>query len=315
MDSLQELLVDGTRYDPRYLPSRNADHMPMTLCAISGLGGHLDALLAYRDQYKKILHEIPSVNASPDWRQGIGRNESYPSLFAWFTEQVAEKGIESVVSEYLPEFIGSLAMEAFHPIIRLGYAIDFKSKAETAAALAYIASSYKNVPVTVDHTIDIQAGMLEQVRTGPRSYRGTGFTRGICELLAENNYPVGRTADIGDAAIIALDIFRSTRNFFALHMVTATQAVRICSEFIDKKLALAALTGGLLAAHQVVGSPDFDRDHSMPVIDRFDDEHNYKYAWACLSEYRHYGDERYLEEIQALRQSGLVPQWCAADEV
>ncbi len=44
MDSLQELLVDVTRYDPRYLPSRNADHMPMTLCAISGLGGHLDAL-------------------------------------------------------------------------------------------------------------------------------------------------------------------------------------------------------------------------------------------------------------------------------
>jgi hypothetical protein len=65
MDSLQALLIDGTRYDPRYLPSRNADHMPMTLCAISGLGGQLDALIAYRDQYKKILHEIPSVNASP----------------------------------------------------------------------------------------------------------------------------------------------------------------------------------------------------------------------------------------------------------
>jgi len=315
MDSLQELLVDGTRYDPRYLPSRNADHMPMTLCAITGLGGNLDALHAYRDQYKKILHEIPSVNAIPDWRQGIGRNESYPSLLAWFTGQVAEKGIESAVSEYLPEFIDSLAMEAFHPIIRLGYAIDFKSEAETAAALAYIASSHKNVPVNVDHTIDIQTGMLEQVRIGPRSFKGTGFTRSICELLAENNYPVGRTADIGDAAIIALDIFRSTRNFFALHMVTATQAVRICFEFIDKKLALAALTGGLLAAHQVVGSPEFDRDHSMPVNDRFDDEHNYKYAWACLSEYRHYGDDRYLEEIQALRQSGLIPQWCAADEV
>jgi hypothetical protein len=315
MNNLQELLIDGIRYDPRYLPSRNADHMPMTLCAISGLGGDLDALLAYRDQYKKILHEIPSVSASPNWRQGIGRNESYPSLLAWFSEQVAEKGIESTVSEYLPEFIGSLAMEAFHPIIRLGYAIDFKSEAETAAALAYIASSHKNFPVNVNHTIDLRTGMLEQVRKGPRSFKGAGFTRSICELLDENNYPVGRTADIGDAAIIALDIFRSTRNFFALHMVTATQAVRICSEFIDQKLALAALTGGLLAAHQVVGSPGFDRDHSMPVNDRLDNEHNYKYAWACLSEYRHYGEARYLEEIQGRRKSGLIPKWCAADEV
>lgn len=315
MDNLQALLIDGIRYDPRYLPSRNSDHLPMTLCAISGLGGHQDALLAYRAQYKKILHEIPSVSASPDWRQGIGRNESYPSLLAWFTQQVAEKGIEPTVSEYLPEFIGSLAMEAFHPIIRLGYAIDFKSEAETAAALAYIASSHKNVPVDVDHVIDIRTGMLEQVRSGPRSFKGTGFTRSICELLDENNYPLGRSADISDAAIVALDIFRSTRNFFALHMVTATQAVRICSEFIDKKLALAALTGGLLAAHQVVGSPDFDRDHSMPVNDSLSDEHTYKYAWACLSEYRHYGDNRYLEEIQGFRQSGLIPQWCAADEV
>jgi hypothetical protein len=315
MDNLQALLIDGTRYDPRYLPSRNADHMPMTLCAISGLGGQLDALIAYRDRYKKKLHEIPSVHADPDWRQGIGRNESYPALLAWFTGEVAEKGIETAVGEYLPEFIGSLAMEAFHPVIRLGYAIDFKSEAETAAALAYMASSHINVPVNIELTIDIRKKMQAQVKSGPRSFTGTGFTRGICELLDDNDYPLGRAADIGDAATVALEIFRSTRDFFALHMVTATHAVRICSQFIDKNLALAALTSGLLAAHQVVGSPGFDRDHSMPINDKLDDEHNYKYAWACLSEYRHYGDTRYLEEIQGLRKNGLIPQWCAADEV
>ena len=265
MNSLQELLIEGIRYDPRYLPSRNADHMPMTLCAISGLGGNQDALLAYRDQYKKILHEICPVSARPDWRQGIGRNESYPSLLAWFSKQIAENGIQSTVSEYLPEFIGSLAMEAFHPIIRLGYAIDFKSEAETAAALAYIACSHKNVPINVYHTVDIRTEMFGQVKAGPRSFKETGFTRGIYELLDENCYPLGRTADISDAAIVALDVFRSTRNFFALHMVTVTQAVRICSELVDKNLALAALTGGLLAAHQVVGSPSFNRDYSMPV--------------------------------------------------
>ena len=157
--------------------------------------------------------------------------------------------------------------------------------------------------------------MQDQVRTGPRSFKKPGFTRSIFELLGDDEYPVGRTTDISDAAIISLDIYRSTRNFFALHMVTATQAVRICSEFIDKKLALAALTSGLLAAHQVVGSPDFDHNHAMPVNDRLGDEHNYKYAWACLSEYRHYGDDRYLGEIRELRKSGLIPRWCAANEV
>ena len=289
--------------------------MPMTLCAITGLGGPPHALLAYRDQYKKKLHEIPVTSADRDWRKGIGQNESYPSLLAWFTGQVAEKGIESTVSEYLPEFIGSLAMEAFHPIIRLAYAIDFKSQAETAAALAYMASSHRNVPLDVDHTVDLQNEIKAQASTGPRSFKKAGFTRNICELLDDDDYPVGRAREISEAAIIALDLFRSTRNFFALHMVTATQAVRICSELIDKKLALAALTGGLLAAHQVVGSPDFDRDCPLPVNNRLDNEHNFKYAWACLSEYLYYRDDRYAEEIRQLRQNGLIPEWCAVDEV
>ena len=315
MDRLQDLLADGTRYDPHYLPSMNSDHMPMTLCAIAGLGGDFDTCVAYRDDYKNILHEIPRESPIPNWRQGIGRRELYPSLFAWFREQVNEKGIESAVSVYLPEFIGSLTQEAFHPIIRLGYAVDFKSEAETAAALAYIVSSHQDVAVNVDQAIDIEQNMRRQTTAGSRSFKNAGFTRSIRELLDADEYPVGHAADIGECAAIALDIYRSTRNFFALHMVTATQAVRICSEFVDAKLTLAALTGGLLAAHRVVGSPGFDRNNPIPVSDELDREHSYKYTWTCLSEYRHYRDDRYEEEIRGFRDNGLVPAWCAEGEI
>jgi hypothetical protein len=121
--------------------------------------------------------------------------------------------------------------------------------------------------------------------------------------------------DLNNCAAVALDIYRSTRNFFALHLVTATQAIRICSEFIDAKLALAALTGSLLAAHQVLGSPAFDRADPLPIPDRLDREHAYKYAWACLSEYRLYGDELYIDEIRGFRERGLIPAWCAKKEV
>ena len=315
MNSLHDLLADGTRYAPRYRPSMNSDHMPMTLCAITGLGGSFATCVAYRDDYKKILHEFPPQDPISNWRQGLGQRDGYPSLFAWFSERVAEKGIDEVVSEYLPACIGSLAMEAFHPIIRLGYAIDFKSEPETAAALAYIVSSHRDVSVDVDKEIDLEKNMRKQTQGGARSFVSAGFTRNICELLDANEYSVGRAAGLGDCAAIALDVYRSTRDFFALHMVTATQAVRICSELIDTKLAVAALTGGLLAAHRVVGSPDFHRRNPMPVPERLDREHTYKYAWTCLSEYRHYGDDRYAEEIRGFRRSGLIPEWCAADEV
>ncbi len=289
--------------------------MPMTLCAIAGLGGEFDTLVAYRKQYQEKLHEIPLQKPSPNWRDDIGSNESYPALFGWFSQEVAKKGIDSTVREYLPEFISSLAMEAFHPIIRLGYALDFNSEVDTAAALAYIASSHQHVPVSVDQRIELQNEMQKQVSAGPRVFSRPRFTENIRALIEADDYPNGRTTDISDCAKTALDIYRSTRNFFALHMVTATQAVRICSTYVDTNLALAALTGGLLAAHKVVGSPNFDRNDPKTFAVSPDQEHAYKYAWTCLSEYRNYEDKRYLEEILELRNRGYIPNWCAAEQV
>lgn len=315
MDTLQDLLTDGTRYSPRYRPSMNSDHLPMTLCAINGLGGDFATCVAYRIDYKTRLHEVAAKEPIRDWRRGMGQHELYPSLFAYFRNEVAKNGIESTVGDYLPQLIGSLALEAFHAIIRLGYAIDFDSEAETAAALAYMVSSHREIPFKVDSKIDLERALLSQASAGPRSFESSGFSKSICELVDTGEYPVGCAGDIGDCAAVALDIYRSTRNFFALHMVTATQAVRICSQYVDEKLALAALTGGLLAAHRVVGSPGFERSNPTRLNVRIDGEHAYKYVWACLSEYLHYGDERYAEEIRESRGKELVPTWCATSIV
>ena len=67
MKTLQDLLSDGTRYDPHYLPSMNSDHMPMTLCAISGLGGDDETCNIYRDDYRKILREIRAEAPLERW--------------------------------------------------------------------------------------------------------------------------------------------------------------------------------------------------------------------------------------------------------
>jgi hypothetical protein len=315
MEELQELLNDGVRFDPHYLPSMNSDHMPMTLCAMKGLGAQRSSLLAYRSDYCKILHEIRPQSPLQNWRQGIGRSETYASLFSFFRLEVASKGIGPTVAEYLPEFVSSLAMDAFHPIIRLGYAIDFQSQAETAAALAYLISSHREVPVDTENRIDLSQQLEQQVAAGPLRFETQRFSGGIRELLDGDRYPTGIAMDLNNCAALALDIYRSTRNFFALHLVTSTHAIRICSEFVDEKLALAALTGSLLAAHQVVGSPAFEREGPLPIPERLDREHAYKYAWTCLSEYRFYGDESYSDEIRGFRKQGLIPTWCAKKEI
>lgn len=37
-ETLNQLLDQGLEFDPHYLPSMNSDHLPMTLCAMAGLG-------------------------------------------------------------------------------------------------------------------------------------------------------------------------------------------------------------------------------------------------------------------------------------
>ena len=75
------------------------------------------------------------------------------------------------------------------------------------------------------------------------------------------------------------------------------------------------LTGALLATHRVVGSPCFDRKAPVPVDLEVDEDHIYKYVWTCLVEYRHYGDERYAEEVRRFRENQLVPAHYAQTEL
>ena len=311
MAQLQSMLASGVTFAPCYLPSNNSDHLPMTLCAMSGLGASDDVLRAYRDDYQRILHTRSPAVPLANWQQGLGIEAQYSAVLEHFLVRLAdgEPGTK-LIREVLPEVISSIAMEAFHPLIRLAYAIDFESPREMAAALAYLITSHQPIPIA--HTrVDIRAVLEAQVVAGSKQFSRPGFSGNIRELVEQASYPLGQAADLHSCARAAIAVYRATRNFFALHMVTATQAVRICSQFVDEDLALAALTGSLCAAHQVVGSPAFSE--IMPMPDRIDREHAYKYAWVCASEYRHFGDAVYAEELSAMQRQGVIADWVTVD--
>ena len=308
MNDLQQLLEAGLAHDPHYLPSMNSDHLPMVLCAITGLGGDMAACLAFREGYAPRLRPVVAGPDLDDWRQGVGRPECYAALLAWFLAEVKDKGIDASVRQYLPEFFPSLAQRAFHAVIRLAYAIDFASEAETAAALAYVVSSYTETPVDESRTVDIEQAMHKQAEQPVRTFEATRFAARVSQLIRQEDYPTGCASSLASCASLALDVYLGTRDFFALHMVTATHASRICLPYLDEKSGLAALTGALLAAHIVVGSPHF---HTRAALVSQGEDHDLKFAWSCLSEYRCYGDERYLEEIRLLKDAHLIPAWCA----
>ena len=226
----------------------------------------------------------------------------------YLRSEIDQRGIAEVIAEFLPEFVLGIALQAFHPIIRLGYAIDFQSAAETSAGLAYLITSYREVPFDPQEIIDLESMLEHQAGSGPQQFKHQRFSLRIIELVSKDEFPTG-TAPFAACAKSALDIYQSTRDFFALHMVTATQAARICAQMVDPQLVRSCLTGAILAAHKALASP-LNRV-LQPLSHSLDPEHNLKYAWACLSEFEAYGDPRYLEEVKALLENGLIPPWCA----
>jgi len=306
--SLNALLDQGVELDPHYIPSMNSDHLPMTLCAMAGLGGDQLALVRHREQYLPRLRKIETVSMLRSWRDGIGRREEYPGLRQYLLNEVRESGIAETVASYLPEFLPSLAFEAFHPMIRLGYAIEAKHQGEVANALAYWITSHRDVPIQANDRMDFCGRLQEQSDEKPAGLEGR-FGQALQTLIETDSYPVGIAENFEACAMQSLHIYRATRNFFALHMVTATLAARICAPLVDQQILLASLTGALLAAHKILGSPEFSPRQATPPPTRLDAEHCYKYAYACVSEHRAYGQPRYLDEIDGFKKQGLLPAW------
>ena len=299
---LLDLLEDGIRFDPHYLPSMNSDHLPMTLCALAGLGAGDGQLLAFRDEYAPRLRPVEPGTDPDDWRAGVGRLDAYASLLRHYRAEIERSGRDAVVASHLPVFLPGIALDAFHPVIRLAYGVRFGSDAETAAALAYMAAVHQEFPL--DGTrIDLANTLRDQAAAPNVSFSSSRFGSSICELRDAGSWPAGQ-ASLDACAAASLEVYRATRNFFALHMVTASQAIRALAHLVPRDVAEQALTGSLLAAHLVVGSPSLDG--VKPVPPAMDHEHNYKYAFACLSEFQATGRDVYFSEVREMVAAGIV---------
>ncbi len=321
MKELQDLLQAGINFAPYYLPSYNSDHLPMTLCAMTGLGAAPDQLHAFRDSYRTRLHGLDPPAPLSNWRDGIGDIQAYPALLGYFQEEITTQEVAATAQHYLPEFLPGLALGAFHPILRLGYSFDFHCNDETAVSLAYMAAIHKPFPAATGLLIDLETVLDDQVQRGKRGmqrkFQSLGFSGSIWELVRDGDYPQDGCQNLENCADVALKLYRSTRDFFALHLVTATQAVRVVTNSLtDEPTRVKAVTSmarAILASHLVLGSPAFDATDLPPAA--LDPEHAFKYVWACLSEYRHYGTAVYLDEIHAFKEAGLVPDWAAQEVV
>ena len=309
-----------------YPPLGNADHGPMAYLALHGLGASQAAIERFAARYREKLAPLPPAGAplsADSWHEALGNADDYPALLAFFDREIARRGWRSVVAEYLPRLVSGVVRGAFHPLIRLGYGIEFELPSEIAAGLAFFAC-------TGDDPRLLEACAREPMALEPSDYlkswqarRDASFAVGRFDerydrvMQRVQLRPPASAPDAGFTAISrsCLEVFHATHEFFALHLVTGSHAFRVCSPWVgpdpERLLGVA-----LAAAYLVVGAPDFRplaagrAELPLAALASATDDHDIKLAYSCKTHAVAHGDLGY--ELVAARY--LAPRLSTASQ-
>lgn len=310
-DALNALLREhSATFDPHYPPSDNSDHGPMAYLAMHGLGMGFDDIAAFADAYRSRLMPTPPPNTTVDaatWGEHVGRRQSYSALLTFFEHEIEAMGWQDTVSHYLPQLISGWVKDAFHPLIRLGYGIEFESSAEIAAGLAYMTITGFDPALAgiaerqsahlhgAAYLASLQPLRDSQFSRGPFNARYQRITEGATELKPAGGSSKRVFEDVGRAC---LEVFHATHDFFALHLVTASHAFRVCSPWAGADVA-PLFSSGIAIAYLAIGAPQFDpltrRAAALPLerLRKSSDEHDIKLAYSCLKQSHTFGDPTY----------------------
>jgi hypothetical protein len=308
-----ELLTASHRYAPLY-GNRLANHLPMALLALDRLGADAAAMRRFADGYARRLLPAAVSSSGLDPHDVLGSAGDYPRFLAFFQDRIREAGLDAVLHDWVPVLMPGLAASAFHGIIRLAYAIEGGLEDEIARALAYWASEYVALPLSLEP----DAGTLDQIAERLRiKVANHEFKPGIIidkmleiawnPALAGAVIQPAAPPSLREIAAFGLDAYRRREDFTLLHVVTGCHAFRIVQPYAnDKALARRYLWQAVLVAWlTVVAAPkgraqaggDGPGAGEEAIAARAilsSDDHVIKLCYSALCEYREYGDPAYL---------------------
>jgi hypothetical protein len=298
---LRELLADHhARFSPLY-GGFLSDHGPMAALALFGLGAPPDSVCDYLKHYQQRLS--PAADAP----------EGYPELLAATLQDVQKESSAAILSRDLPGLISGWARDAYHPLIRTAYGVEFGIDEEVAAGLAYL--KWCGPDELVQHHAenakaidDPGVAFSKMQRCASSVSADRNFTQALTEVIAHPGFAEAAMIHEDLPAVLsrrALEVFATTHDFFALHLVTGAHAYRILYPFAGE-LRDPIFALGLLGGYAAVGASEFEPMSTGEQITRPDawdawrerlltdsswpDEHDVKLAHSAVSQADHYVD-------------------------
>ncbi len=297
-----DIRAHGRRFLPEYPPHGFSDHLPMAWLAMEGLGAPAPRREAFAAGYLPRLAPLAP-------RHPLRRRQEA------LIREMAADGLDAVVAHHLPALVSGWYREAYHPLIRLAYAVQFGIAEEAAAALAYMEAAGPDTTLA-----GLAAASAPAAGSGGDLFHRAATRRADAERRAEPDRGRSFTSRARDVlaapwmaelalvvddnlrqmSMAALAAFDATHDFFALHLVTASHGFRLLHGHAGPH-ADAVFNLGLLAGYLAIGAPPIaalPETPATPSAGRLlelcrDDEHDLKVAFSALEQGRHWNDGRY----------------------
>ena len=339
--TLHRLLDDNARYaaDDRGM----ANHCPMALCALAGMGAQPARLQEFFDKWEGRFALAAKPAAKPvnreTWPLSLGDASAFTALRGYFEEWIWSAGVDAVLEQVLSKIPFAPASGAFHAVIRLGYGLEADHVGEIAAGLAALVSG--NLHIDMGSRQRLPAASVQQgLAALSRAMGGTIFTGDwiVVRLRAVGANPSfyatvpsapaqPQQQLLDDMAQAAIALYWQTNNFTALHMVTGLHAARRVLASLPAALVqrlLPDLWIAFCAAYVSTGAPPLAASHvTLPEEDILpdsadtwhdlfttaiasDDDHVIKLVYTCYCENLRAPSPLYL--AAAARRAGRVFQ-------
>lgn len=241
MSLLHALLDDAARFGPEYGDGL-ASHLPMGLVALKALGAdeaRLRRLVATESAHLEPAPPPEVWPAGVAWPGRLGDIAAWSAYNDLFSQWLAAEGAADVLAQVLPQLMPGCAAAAFHGPIRTAAALRAGHAGELAAGLAYWAARHQPL------------GALPA--TGGTEADPLTLLRQLCAVPSQQGLIALRMADaagnrvlrsavprlaigpetLPQLARLAAQAYAGSGNFTALHMVTASHAVRLLAGQLD----------------------------------------------------------------------------------
>ena len=219
-----------------------SNHLPMALIALSRHGATDTQLDEFFAKYARRLRpKMPAdlTLTTATWKDFLGKHVHHDAYVRFFAQESLSLGREKMLRTYVPQLVPGLAGGAFHGVIRSAYGIDADCDSEIAEGLAHWAVTYlplsDEMAMTRDAVDPYQAlaslssdSAWDELHVEASNIFGRMIQYAVTERFQRDVAPLPKAfRDLQMLSRLTVDVYATTADFTALHLVTTSHALRL----------------------------------------------------------------------------------------